>query len=70
MIILTRHWETVLPEHGLKPGQSKGSGEQTAFTEVFHAIQEPISSCGESKNIQHTAQPPMASVHTVLLPSE
>lgn len=41
MSILACHWETVMPEHGLKPGQPKGSGEQTAFTEVFHAIQEP-----------------------------
>lgn len=47
-----------MPEHGLKPGQPKGSGEQTAFTEVFHAIQEPIYSCGESKNIQHTGPAP------------
>lgn len=56
MIILTRHWETVMPEHGLKPGQSKGSREQTAFTEVFHAIQEPIYSCGEIR--EHTAYSP------------
>lgn len=47
-----------MPEHGLNTGQPKGSGEQTAFTEVFHAIQEPIYSCGESKNIQHTGPAP------------